>query len=556
MIPRVIRGFNHCPEAFNKKLLTELIVILAQKMKTYTEGYSFKVIGQIFEQVSEVPHLELIINQESLNFMINTILQTTNTKGFQRYQTISLLRAFNNLARQRFSLTRYQTDISKMLRVHYLDANISKHCSHAIEVFEKGLLFGYFSFGGDLQSLLSHLDKHEQTWLDKDLISILKLTVITHNKEAAENKQKRLTLLQSKIHSAIKKKYKFLIIYEFLYQFSRETLEREQLKIDNPADLREIQSMVEPILSELLLPANSMRYHVVLPLLAQALVAFDPQENGEKLQTYLKGLEEASFSHIFLKMCDGLHLMSVYERDRKAPESYSKFILNSITSNLDQIVRIGFFHRIMRFISSSDRSVFNNSTGEILPEFAQLVEKMNSSEEILSNETITSIEFTTLRKFYMKLSSLGFADKPFLKELVVRIVKRSYNELDFFSLLEHFDLLLEIDLDTSRSFAKSPAVLNKMADVQKMLSAQSIASMSTLNRLMRLLLFLVEETPTREETVKEKVERNTVMWVLKGTKRPSEQKSLSKEDYLVMLKQTKEKVPRTDSDCRGPDQEV
>ena len=554
LIPRVIRGYNHCPDTLNRQLQTELIEAVAQKMKTYREGSSFKVIAEIFQEVSEVPNLDLIVQQEALNGMVSTVLRAAKQPDFQRFHALRLLQAFTNLARQRFSLSGYQEEIKQLLRKSFLDSTIAKHCTHSIELFFAGLEGGFFSYAADLPGLLSHLDKHEQTWTDKDLINVLKLTVISHNCEPAAAKQKRLALLQSKISTAIKKKYQFFIAYEFLHQFSPSTLEKERLKVQDSADLLGVQAKVDSVIAELLKPENSIRYRQVLPVVAQALIEFAPEENGLKLQTYLDSLEEIGFSHIFLKLCDTLHLTSVYRSGREVPEAFPKLIFKLVSSNLDRITRIGLFSRVMRFISSSGRSVFKTRAGAVLSEFAELIEEIDRNVQILSNETVTSIEFTTMRKFYLKVSSLGFADKPFLRELAIRITKRSYNELDLFSLLEHFDLLLEIDIEVSKEFAKSPAVLLKMADVQKMLSTHSIASLSTLNRLMRVLLFLVEETPNREQTSLEKVERNTVMWVLKGGKRAPEQKSLSKEDYIRMIEQAKDKVRRAHPDRRGPRQ--
>ncbi len=531
--------------------MIELIASVAQKMKNYNGGSSLKVIMEIFKEVSEVPNLDLIINQESLNYMINTLLETVKKQEFQRYLSIQLLQSFTNLARQRYSLSQFKGEINKLLRVHYLDSSISKHCSHSIEIFEKGLECGYFSYKEDLQRLLSHLDKHDQIWIEKDLISILKLTVISQNEEPAATKQKRLATLKSKITTTIMKKYRFFIVYEFFHQFSQESLDKQQLAIGDPADLREIESRLAPHISELMLPANSIRYHSVLPIISHALVEFDPQIYGSKLQALLQSLDDISFSHILLNFCESVHLMSVYDHTRQVPEAFRKFIFYVIGLNLDRIIRIRIVHRIMRFISSSDWPVFKSSSGDLLPEFVKLVDHMNQNSLILSDETVTSIDFTSMRKFYLRMSSLGFADQPFLKELVIRITKKSYNDLDMFSLLEHFDLLLEIDLETSREFAKSPAVIKKIADVQKMLMGHSISSLSTLNRLMRMLLFLVEETPTKLETTNDDLERNSVMWVLKGMKRAGEKKPLLflKEDYLKMIEQAKEKV--RSADCRS-----
>lgn len=219
-----------------------------------------------------------------------------------------------------------------------------------------------------------------------------------------------------------------------------------------------------------------------------------------------------------------------------------RFILSSIEENMDKIISQGLITRILRFLISVDANRFKEKD-QPMPELVSLIKSINEKISSANQKEVRSINIEMVRRMHMRLLSWDLADEvQFVRELAIKITQRSIEDFDIFSMIEHFGFLLEIDQEISRSFARSEIVVKRLGEVKAMLGVGNMRSLSTLNRVIRLVLFVHEDAPTLIKKKEKIEEQNSVMWILKNKKRKTESKMLTKEDTLEMLEAIKDEV--------------
>ena len=542
-IVMIVKGLIECPESLNRRLITWFLQKFMAKVKQDPAGVDLKHLLALVFDLSSFQDLEIFVNKKLFDGLILSLVSFIENRKdripFLQYQDI--LTSINRLHDiHKKDLFEVKDRVKAFLNSHSSKDSL-KDYEPKILLFLNGFRNGY-SAQFDLQEVLRLVDSNTDSWGFKLLFPIMKITLCKENTEDIKKTEKRLNIIYQKINKLLNTKLRNYIIYEYYHQFSNQTFLRECIEID-PQDLEKSSSFFKPHTESLFDVNSTMKNQYIISELFIVLIEHDQESWKAPLKKFLDSLAPLPFSNILLKILDFYHVTTTLANGNiSSSNNFMRFILSSIEENMDKIISQGLITRILRFLISVDANRFKEKD-QPMPELVSLIKSINEKISSANQKEVRSINIEMVRRMHMRLLSWDLADEvQFVRELAIKITQRSIEDFDIFSMIEHFGFLLEIDQEISRSFARSEIVVKRLGEVKAMLGVGNMRSLSTLNRVIRLVLFVHEDAPTLIKKKEKIEEQNSVMWILKNKKRKTESKMLTKEDTLEMLEAIKDEV--------------